>query len=358
MLDALRRAALFGAVLGLGGCSLWSGSGAYQMDATAQALQVPPELTAPKAESTYAIPPAQGLGPKGETAQNMAAGAGGGQAGVLPTPPNMQLRQAGAFRWLQIDASPDVVWPQLTAFFKTRGFTLVEADPHTGVLRTDWKLNDAGLPKGVLGMLFSNLASSGAQERYTVRLVRGAASDTAELYLSERGAEKAKDSQGDLVWQWLPPNPGKEASMLQALMIYMGAPQAEAKSLANQVSTPGASLYVLTQVGGTTVLKAGQSFELAWPQIGLGLDRADLVVEQEDRAAGLYTVKYVGESQSNALQSLFGGGSVLNQGTEFQIKVVADGDAAATVYALDASGKPLPGQGAQEVLSKLLSGLQ
>ncbi|APZ43902.1 outer membrane protein assembly factor BamC [Acidihalobacter ferrooxydans] len=360
MLNVLRRAALFGAVLGMGGCSLWGGSSAYPVDASTQSLQVPPNLSAPKAESTFAIPPAQGLGPTRAAAQSTAqSGPKAGvavQSGVLPVVPKMHLRQAGAFRWLSIDAKPGQVWPKLEAFFKARGYTLVEADARTGVLRTAWK-SSAGLPKGFLGQLL-NLAASGARERYVVRLVRGAKADTTELYLSGQGAIKAKDSQGDMVWQWLPPNPGKEASLLQALMVYMGAPKAQATTLATAVTKTGASAFTLATADGTTVIDAAQPFAQAWPQIGLGLDRVDLVVEHQDRAAGLYTVKYVGVSQSNALQRLFGGGSVLNQGAEFKIKVVASTTGnAVVVHALDAKGKPLAPAAAHEVLKRLLSGL-
>lgn len=361
MLDAFRRTALLGAVLGLGGCSLWGGSGGYQMDASAQQLQVPPQLTPPKAESTYAIPPAGSLGPQAATAQSAAAASAGGigsaatQTGVVPVVPNMHLQRAGAFRWLSVDAKPGQVWPQAVAFLKKRGFTLAQSDASTGVIRTDWKIESNGLPKGFLASFIKNLFDSGARDRYIVRLVRGA-NDTTDVYLSYQGAIKAKDSQGDMVWQWQPPNPSKEASMLQALMVYMGAPQAEAKQLAGAVASPGASVYALNQQSGTTVLKAALPFDQAWPQIGLGLDRVDLVVDQQDRAKGVYDVSYVGESRSNALQRLFGGGSVLNHGTKFQIKVVREGNTV-TVHALDAKGKPLSPNGADEVLKLLLSGL-
>ena len=362
MLDAVRRAALVGAVLGLGGCSLWGGSGGYTMDATAQQLQVPPQLTPPKAESTYAIPPAGSVGPQAATAQSAAGASAGGvassatQPGVVPAVPNMHLQQAGAFRWLSVDAKPGQVWPEVLAFFKTRGFKLAQSDAATGVIRTDWKLETNGLPKGFLASIINNISASGARDRYVVRLVRGP-NGTTDVYLSHQGAIKAKDSQGDMVWQWQPPNPGKEASMLQDLMVYMGAPQSEAKQLANAVTTPGASVYALSQQGGTTVLKASLPFDQVWPQIGLGLDRVDLVVDQQDRAKGVYDVSYVGESRSNALQRLFGGGSVLNHGTKFQIKVASEGNAV-TVHALDAKGQPLSANGAHEVLKLLLSGLQ
>ena len=363
MLDAFRRAALLGAVLGLGGCSLWGGSGNYQMSASAQELQVPPQLTPPRAESTYAIPPAQGLGPQAATAQSAAqaasaagVGSAAAQPGVLPTAPNMHLQQAGAFRWLAVDAKPGQVWPEVLAFFKARGFTLAQSDVRTGVIRTDWKIADNGLPKGFLAGLINNISASGARDRYVVRLARGANGAT-DVYLSHQGALKAKDSQGDMVWQWQPPNPGKEASMLQALMVYMGAPQTDAKTLAEAVSKPGASAYALGKQGGITVLKATLPFDQAWPQIGLGLDRVDLVVDQQDRAKGVYDVSYVGESRSNALQRLFGGGSVLNHGAKFQVTVVSEGSGV-TVQALDAKGKPLSPKGAHEVLSLLLSGLQ
>lgn len=362
MLNAFRYVALVGVVLGLGGCSLWGGSRGYQMSATAQGLQVPPQLTPPKAESTYAIPPASGLGPQATTAQNAAKASAEGlaptasQAGVVPVVPKMHVQQAGAFRWLSVDAKPGQVWPEVLAFFKSRGFTLAKADPRTGVIRTHWKIESNGLPKGLLASIINNISNSGARDRYVVRLVRGS-NATTDVYLSHQGAIMAKDSQGDMVWQWQPPNPGKEASMLQALMVYMGEPEAKAKQMASAVSGKGASVYVLNEIDGTPVIKAAQPFAQAWPQIGLGLDRANLVVESQDRAQGLYRVNYVGESRSNALQRLFGGGSVLVHSANFEIKVVRESKGV-RVRALDAKGQPLPAKGAREVLNLLLSSLQ
>lgn len=362
MLDALRHAALVGAVLGLGGCSLWSGSSGYQMDASAQQLQVPPQLSAPKAQSTFAIPPAQAGGTQVASAPGVASAAAGvatatSQPGVLPSVPNMKLREAGGFRWLQVATNPGKVWPKAVAFFKSRGFTLAEANPHTGVIRTDWKISKHGLPKGFLASLIKNLMYSGERERYTARLVRGA-HDSTDVYLSYQGAIKAKDSQGDMVWQWQPPNPGKEASTLQALMVYMGAPKGEATQLAGAVSTAPHAVYALGKHDGTTVLNGQLPFDQAWPQIGLALDRVDLVVDQQSRAQRVYEVSYVGASQSNALQRLFGGGSVLNHGAKFRITVAASSGGSVTVHALNAKGKPLSPNGAHAVLSLLLSGLQ
>lgn len=360
MLDMFRRLALVGAVVGLGGCSLWGGSNGYKMSASTQTLQVPPQLSPPKAQSTYAVPPASGLGPQGETAQSMTQGGQGGvenasQPGVLPKVPGMQLQQAGAFRWLVVDEAPGKIWTQVLAFFKARGFGLSQADIRSGVIRTDWKESEHGLPKGMFADVISNVYYSGARDRYVVRLVRGA-NDSTDVYLSHQGAIRDKDSQGDLVWQWLPPNPGKEASLLQALMVDLGAPQAEAQKAGAATTSSGPSVYALSKEDGSTVLKADQPFAQAWPQIGLGLDRVDLVVEQQDSAQGLYHVTYVGNSRSNALQNLFGAGSVLQHGTKFQIKVVTEG-AGVTVRALDAKGKPLSPKGAHEVLKLLLSGL-
>lgn len=359
MHNSWRQLLFVGAIMSLSGCSLFGGAGNYQQSTSAQALQMPPQLSPPKTESTYAIPPTSGLGaPSSQmTSATGTLSTQAGQAGVLPKVAGMKLEQAGPFHWLRVDAPPGVVWPKIKAYFQAHGYSFVEANPRSGVLITNWKESAHGLPKGFLGMLIKNIVASGERERYVVRLVAAQDGKATDVFLSEQGAIKAKDSQGDLVWQWQPPNPAKEATTLQALMVYMGMPKQEAKAMLAASRAPVGQLYTLAEEGGTPVLKTAQPFAIAWPQVGLGLDRANLVVEKQDRAEGIYAVKYVGESQSSPLQRLFGGGSVLNHGARFEIKVVPQGSAV-LIYALNAKGKPLSAKGAREVLKQLLGSLQ
>ena len=63
-----------------------------------------------------------------------------------PTVPNVapqtvgtnSIERLGNERWLRTSLSPDQLWPQLQAFWKDRGFTIVQDTPADGVMENDW----------------------------------------------------------------------------------------------------------------------------------------------------------------------------------------------------------------------------
>ncbi|MCU0934378.1 MAG: outer membrane protein assembly factor BamC, partial [Thiobacillaceae bacterium] len=97
--------------------------------------------------------------------------------------------------------------------------------------------------------------------------------------------------QGKTVWQPRAADPELEAEMLRRLMVRFGVEEAQAKTmLAAQVQPPQA---VMVQGGGKAPgLIMPESFDRAWRRVGLALDRIGFVVEDRDRAGGVYYVRY------------------------------------------------------------------
>ena len=87
--------------------------------------------------------------------------------------------------------------------------------------------------------------------------------------------------------------------MLSRLMIRLGADEAKAKTLlATQVTPNRATLEHRTD--GSTLLHVQDGFDRAWRRVGLALDRSGFVVEDRDRAQGVYFVRYVDPEADNA----------------------------------------------------------
>lgn len=243
--------------LSLGGCS-WLGIGSgpnYQNSQSPKALAMPPNLTAPKTTSTYAIPSGKGLGPaehhqtsqppsaSGTSSQPTPNTSSSGQnqpligtngkrknttavqpqSGVVPVAKDIHLVSKGTTSWLNIHAAPGSVWPHVVHYFKAKGFKLAKADAKTGVIRTKWQGSQAGIPKGLTSHLFKSLYDSGKRERYVVRVVSHNNGKATLLYMTYEGAVEKNIGSGAMHWQWAKPDPGKTASELQALMNYLAA---------------------------------------------------------------------------------------------------------------------------------------
>jgi outer membrane protein assembly factor BamC len=101
-------------------------------------LELPPDLASGGFEDTMDIPPAAGSATYSDfvgerTARSRIAGSGD----VLPTVSGITLERSGDKRWLEIDASPQAVWPRVVSFWREQGILLEEQDPAIGVMKTD-----------------------------------------------------------------------------------------------------------------------------------------------------------------------------------------------------------------------------
>jgi outer membrane protein assembly factor BamC len=102
----------------------------------------------------------------------------------------MSIERAGNERWLAVPLPPEQVWPQLQAFWKGSGFTLVVDQADTGVMETDWAENRAKIPtdiiRNTIGKVFESAYSTGERDKFRTRVERSA-NGGSEVYVSHRG---------------------------------------------------------------------------------------------------------------------------------------------------------------------------
>ena len=105
----------------------------YREARSGPALDVPPDLVAPKADSRYTLPArddSQSLSDfnrQRDQAQGDERGASG--AGVLPQSQHARIHREGTTRWVSVQASPEEIWPLLLDFWAVQGFNLESAQP-------------------------------------------------------------------------------------------------------------------------------------------------------------------------------------------------------------------------------------
>ncbi len=263
-------------------------------------LEVPPDLTAPGVEDRYTIPDSGE-----ETVANYSDFAKGGTpqaraATVLPEAKNVHLERNGPQHWLVVADRAENVWPLIKTFWQEKGFIIKTENPQAGVIETDWAENRAKIPKGglrsVIGKVFDSLYDSGEKDMYRTRLERSKDGSSTEIYITYYGKEEVLDKDANTSkWQSRPNDPEMEISMLQMLMAKLGG-DAEAQAKAQSVSVEPARETVAapklqTLANGNNVLLLSELFDKSWRKVGLALERAGLVVEDKDRAKGVYFVR-------------------------------------------------------------------
>ena len=330
-------------------------------------LEVPPDLTQLARDSRYQP---QGGTVSASALQNAPAATSSTVSTVAPLSiGDMRIERSGDERWLVTPLSPEQLWPQLRSFWTERGFTIVVENAQAGVIETDWAENRAKLPQDVirsaLGRLVDSLYSTGERDKFRMRVERTAAG--SEIYISHRGLEEVYVSaqRDQTMWTNRPADPQLEAEFLSLLMVKLGAKPEEARRVATAAAPPAPARARLVD-GQPAAIRVDEPFERAWRRVGQALDRSGFTVEDRDRSAGTYFVRYVASGQApkeerGFFSRLFSFGkddaAGANATSRYRIALKGEGDAT-TVSVLDAQGAPERTDVGQRIVSLLVEDLK
>jgi outer membrane protein assembly factor BamC len=290
------------AALVLAGCSsdsnlLESKRIDYKSAKPSTTLEIPPDLTAPRADDRFNVPRSSAT--YSDYSAERTTQPASGSTGVLAKSETMRIERAGNQRWLVVRSTAEQVWPQLRDFWLELGFVLNIDNPAIGVLETDWRENRANIQQNglrkLLGLVIDGLYSTPERDKFRARIERGVDGETVEIYISHRGMmeiypNEAKDTT---IWQPRPADPELETEMLRRLMIRLGADESRAQATLAAAAAPQAERAKVEVIDGETRLQVDEPFDHAWRRVGLALDRINFTVEDRDRAQGLYYVRYV-----------------------------------------------------------------
>jgi outer membrane protein assembly factor BamC len=337
-------------------------------------LEVPPDLTQITRDARYA-PQTTGVVSASAfqtgTASTAAATAAAAST-IAPTAiGEFKVVRSGNQRWLQVPAAADAVWPVLRTFWEERGFSVVSDNAQAGVLETSWAENRAKLSDDVirrsLGRVFDALYSTGERDKFRMRLERGSTPNTSEIYISHFGMEEVltgalKESS---VWVARPNDPQLEAEFLQRLMVKLGSKTEDSKAVIAAASNPGSAASERARIvtgQPAATLQVDDNFDRAWRRVGLALDRNGFTVEDRDRTAGLYFVRYADPRNSDKeepgfFSRLLGGGTS-NAPARYRVNVKGENSDRSTVTVLNSQGAPEGGDVGQRIATLLLAELR
>ncbi|MFQ5937719.1 MAG: outer membrane protein assembly factor BamC [Acidiferrobacterales bacterium] len=351
------------------GCSTKVGSSKvdYESSRTLPALEVPPDLSGlpPDTQaSTTAGSSASATYSSFEREQKQQQAEGPQYSGILPEFDKVRLVRAGAQRWLVVNAKAEVLWPQVLDFLDKMGLTIAKEKKAAGIVETNWAENRAGVAsktQRVFSFITGQGYGTGMRDKYRVRLERGEVTGTTEIYLTHRGMVQMIDDSGtgtDFTgrelggvphWQPRPSDPELESEMLRLLMVHLGTTQTEAKAAFKEATPPRATLD--RGKGGAQALTVKDKLDTAWRRVGVSLDSIGYVVEDRDRAKGVYFVRDINQDGQKRRRRR----QVEIRRYQVVLKATWDGT---SVRVLDEDGNPKRGKRSAKVLAMLYERLK
>jgi len=326
-------------------------------------LTIPPDLTQAASDPRYRAP-SDGSATFSDYRQQTDADRPLVQgSNVLPQRDDMRVERDGDIRWLSIDRPPEAVFPKLVDFWTELGFTLRTNSPQTGLLETDWAENRAKIPeswlRSAIGMVFDNVWDSGERERFRTRIERVGENRTEVFVSHEQMLEKrVGPDQGQVQWEHGKQDPGLNAMILARMLTHLGADEDRARTLVVQAEqTKQTERVEAVTVEGNAELRINEPFDRAWRRVGLALDAGGFAVDDRDRSAGDFYVRYLdtdtGEKrdQPNIFTRLFGGGNA-TQATQYRIHLDSRGGQT-LVRVLNADGQRQSSATARRILTVL-----
>ena len=341
----------------------------YKSARSGPSLEVPPDLTTPKADNRYVLPDESD---KATTLSGYQAGrvqqAKVGDTGVLPQVADMHVARDGNERWLVVsNETPDQLWGKVKDFWQEHGFLIKTEMPEAGIMETDWAEKRANVPQGmgIRGMLSKYLGQSydtAQRDKFRTRMERTTDGKGTEIYISHRGMEEviANDSTGATVWQPRPPDPGLEAEFLRRLMVALGATQQVAKQQVAATPSSAERAAITKDPTGIEQLAVYEPFDRAWRRVGLALDRVGFTVEDRDRSKGIYYVRYADpeaemrakSNEKGFFSKLFSSSSSSVKAEQYRVVVLDQKDNSA-VQVQDKDGKRDGSSTANRILALL-----
>jgi outer membrane protein assembly factor BamC len=328
----------------------------YKSAAKAPTLEVPPDLTQLRRDSRYAIESTSATASGFQNAGSRVVDAGT----AANTLGNARMERQGNQRWLVVSVPADKLWEPLREFWSTNGFVLVTDAPDLGIMETEWAENRAKLPQDfirkTLGRVLDSLYSTGERDKFRTRVERTA--QGVEIYITHRGMiENYADAQKErTIWQPRPSDPELEIEFLRRLMVKLGT-SSEAAQTAS-ASSPSAETVQVSQANGQAVIVLSDSLDRAWRRTGLALDRSGFTVEDRDRAAGVYFVRYVAAAtpqESGFLGRIFGGNKTdAPEAKQYRINLTSNPSGQILLRVLNADGQPAT-QASSETILKLIA---
>jgi outer membrane protein assembly factor BamC len=357
----------------------------YQETQRVQPLEIPPDLTASNIDDTLVVPELDPTGSASLSDYARERPEGGAEIGtteqVLQPQPGMRIQRDGSQRWLEVQRSPELVWPRVKSFWTSNGLVLEQDNPSIGIMETDWAENRADIADGPIRSVLSKFIdfaySAPTRDKFRVRLER-TGEEVTDVYLTHYGLEEVvqggrgnNQASQTTIWRARPTDPELEAEMLSRLMVYLGASERQAEAQLASVQeasqpitdsaiepSPQLQQARLTTVEGQRALIIEEDYSRAWRLVGLALDSNNFLVENQDRSQGQYVVEYRDPLDDGTEQGFLSSLAFWQddppppEGVRYQVRLAGQGPQTVVVVQ-NAAGQPDESPTAMRILETL-----
>ena len=328
----------------------------YESTTSRAPLEIPPDLSQLPMDDRFTVPgktqtvTATQVA-ETEQARKNASGAAveNGTAPVLPTTVVTKIVKDGSERYIQVNLPPEQVWESLLDFWPSVGLQVEREDPRAG-------------------KLLDSVYSTGERDRYRTRIERNANGGT-DIYITNRRMVEVYTSSSEehTAWQPAPADKELEAEMLTRLSLRLendfNPKQKTREEIEKQPALQKAApVYISREIKGadgkTEALEIDEDFDRAWRRVGVGLDRVGLNIEDRDRSAGIYYIRYLDpdyEVKKRNDEGLFSRWFSKEKPVDaplYRVKLVSDGNKT-TVTAMPDSDKTDPLSTSARILNLL-----
>jgi outer membrane protein assembly factor BamC len=281
--------------------------------ARSRPLEVPPDLTSLNSSDAYNVSGSTSYSEYSEA----QAGQEPGVEQVLRNPGGVRMEKAGGQRWLVVDAPAEKVWPVVREFWLDQGFAVRVENAQTGVMETEWIRSDnikVESDSRSYGERFDKwldgLSGLADRRKFRTRLERGEEKGTTEIFMTHRtvagtpddGKQRIQTQLGEIETGYRVDKTDRtvkidefeqdlDAELLRRLMVKLGVAEDQAKQIANN-PVREQHAEVVKEANESVTLKLKDSYDRGWRRVGLALDRVGFVVEDKNRAEGLFYVRY------------------------------------------------------------------
>ncbi|OSZ42550.1 hypothetical protein BVZ31_02430 [Alcaligenes faecalis] len=337
----------------------------YKSTVAGDPLSIPPDLTQANRDAHYRAPEgatSYSVYSQGQNAQQVK----GGADDILPQSDAIKVMRDGDLRWLVVDRPVEDLFPRIIEFWGDHGFTIQSQDPRAGLIQTDWAENRAKIPeswiRSALGSIIDQVFDSGERDRFRTRFER--VGNKTEIYVSHQHMEETPTADGAAFkWVFAKEDPGLNAAMLARMMVFLGSDIETAREqVANATKDPAGVQVQASDKGDQAELMLNESFDRAWRRVGVAIDSAGFSVEDRDRSAGEFFIRYLdsdtGEKieQQNIIGRIFGSRNTA-EATPFRIKLSAQGTGT-RVTVLDQQGQEQTTATAKRIINVLSTNLR
>jgi outer membrane protein assembly factor BamC len=334
----------------------------YKSTVAGDPLSIPPDLTQANRDARFKAP--EGTTTYSQYAQSQAAQTSSADR-VLPQAAGVSVMRDGDLRWLAIDKPAEDIYPKVVEFWSEQGFTLASQDPRAGLMETDWAENRAKIPEGwirsALGGIIDQVFDSGERERFRTRIER--VNNKTDVYISHQQMVETPTTDGAAFkWVFGKEDPGLNAAMLARLMVYLGTDVQKAHDMVAQAEKDPNQAEISAMADGQAVLTLGEPFDRAWRRVGVAIDSAGFAVDDRDRSAGDYFIRYLDSDtgqkieQQNFIGRLFGSRNTAEP-VPYRIHV-ADQGSSSQVTVLDQNGQVQDTDTARRIITVLTNHMQ